>query len=465
MRFPAAALGGVSWSTLARKYEERYSSRLNVASLGHSTPLAAATALLWDVLRLVDGSDPQNPVVAAEDATVLSARPSLMGSWPSLYQSLCAVVAASGTVEPAELVAPAGADAAGGAPKGPVRSLLLSKLKPLLQIHWHADFDETNLAFMNEDGSVGRVKKMKHVVTAVLRWRAQRVARRRATGGRPSAVDLALAPRLELAASTGHNDMVLRLLAPTEACEDGAASVDEAVVMCPSTPLRLPLPAQEPRPAELPTAERAESAACGAPRSTEDVAHELAMLRAENAELRCMNKELMRDHTEDMPNRLQTPTPKHAVPQLMAEIFDDPFEPPPQKEQLWGPSSCSTPVSTTFGSSFDFELFSGTTSRASATPMSCFQYDGLSHSEAMTPGLPEGGLGEKLCALVPVWFDHRCVIPTGIVDRFRSQFESTAGPAATSSAAVIPSGIVERFRSQFESTSAPPLLPPMYFKP
>merc|ERR550532_464658 len=73
--FPAAAAGGVQWQTLARKYEERHSSRLDIAALGHSSALAAATALLWDVLRLVEREDADNPVVALDDTLALDPRP------------------------------------------------------------------------------------------------------------------------------------------------------------------------------------------------------------------------------------------------------------------------------------------------------------------------------------------------------------------------------------------------------
>ena len=36
------------------RYEEWHGARLDLAGLGYSSALAAATALLWDVLRLVD---------------------------------------------------------------------------------------------------------------------------------------------------------------------------------------------------------------------------------------------------------------------------------------------------------------------------------------------------------------------------------------------------------------------------
>jgi len=86
LQFPSAALGGVQWRVLVKKYEERYSTQLKIGNLGHSSPIAAATALLWDVLRVVDTSDPDNPKLGVEDAVVLTPRPGFMGSWPSLYR-------------------------------------------------------------------------------------------------------------------------------------------------------------------------------------------------------------------------------------------------------------------------------------------------------------------------------------------------------------------------------------------
>jgi len=92
LQFPAAAFGGVQWRMLTKKYEERYSTQIKIESMGHSSPIAAATALLWDVLRVVDSSDPQNPLLGVDDAVVLSPHPGCMGSWPSLFRALCAAV-------------------------------------------------------------------------------------------------------------------------------------------------------------------------------------------------------------------------------------------------------------------------------------------------------------------------------------------------------------------------------------
>jgi len=96
LSFPAAAAGGVQWCVLARKYEERHNTRLDIKAIGHSCPLAAATALLWDVLRLVDSEDSDNPIVAVEDAVALNPRPGALGSWPSLYKALCTIVVTHG---------------------------------------------------------------------------------------------------------------------------------------------------------------------------------------------------------------------------------------------------------------------------------------------------------------------------------------------------------------------------------
>ncbi|CAJ1335034.1 unnamed protein product [Effrenium voratum] len=97
--FPAAAIGGVQWKTLLQKYEERYSTRLDIFSLGHETPLAASTMLLFDVLRLVNSEDGDNPIVAVEDEVALVPKPGSASSWPSLYQVLCTVVRENGTVD------------------------------------------------------------------------------------------------------------------------------------------------------------------------------------------------------------------------------------------------------------------------------------------------------------------------------------------------------------------------------
>lgn len=427
LQFPAAAIDGVQWRVLVRKYDERYSTHFTVASVGHSSALSAASTLLWDVMRLVDGSDTDNPVLAIENSVALTPRPGFMASWPSLYASLCSIVQSSGAVEVLSE-----ADVAAGSSTGAVRSVLLSQIKPLLQSHWHQDFEETALGFLSEDGNFTKVKKMKHLVQALLRWRDQRVERQEAAGTKAEPV---FHPRLEVVASKKHNDLVLRCpVVVPDSCDMADLSKTRSG------------DAKEPSQAQ---------GAAGA-RPVVELDQELALLREENQQLRINNERLLR---EQHLVQQQSLTPSEAsLPAMLhePEIFDDPFEPPPQK-QLWTSiaspagsticySSCGgTPLSSRYASSFD--IHSGATTGVCMTPMSSLSSFDM-HSGSMTPttplpqgAMPVGTLGDKVCAVVPMWFSFmpssfnfigdRCNIPTGIVERFRSQFESAAGPDAS----------------------------------
>jgi hypothetical protein len=199
MLFPAAAVGGVQWQTLSQKYEERHRARLDIASLGHSSALAAATTLLWDVSRIVDGEDADNPVVGVEDAIALIPTPGMLACWPSLYKALSELVLTHGVVHDCQL-----------ADGGPAHGLLLSQLKQLLEMHWHTNFTESGGSFLNEDGVEFRLKKMKHLVRAVLRWRVQRLIWRRSEVHSDfSEIDEAVWMPLEIVQSKKHNDLVL----------------------------------------------------------------------------------------------------------------------------------------------------------------------------------------------------------------------------------------------------------------
>lgn len=417
LAFPAAAVNGVRWSTLLRKYEERHSAKLEIAALGHATPLAAATALLWDVLRVADAGDTSDPVVACEDGVVLAARPSLLGCWPSLYQALCQIVCAQGTKEDASV---------DGSPADETFCLLLSQLRPLLQSRWHPSFDES-VGFFGEDGAFVRTKKMKHLVQGVLQWRAQRRAWRAATGKAPSAVDDAVELDLELVASRRHNDLVLR-------CAARGRLLALAQPAPPSEPLAPPAVADQPAAIE------------GPPTPTSVLQLELAHLRAENEALRCRNQMLARREAEVR----HLLTQAEQVPSLPEEVFDDPFEPPPEclsarAKWLAAPSTPST-VHTA-----EFSIHSGMT-----TPSLVFTPRGFElHSGVATPHTQDcsrvhasgsdtpvlqapTSASQVNASFVPVWFSviprslgDRMVIPSGIVQRFKAQFEHIeAGPEA-----------------------------------
>jgi len=374
----------------------------------------------------VGTEDAQNPILAVEDGITLTPRPSFIGTWPSLYVTLRAAVQNNGTLEPQTE-----AEVAQGVQ---MRGLLLSQLKPLLQSHWHANFDDYGMGYLSEEGAFVKMKKMKHLVQAVLQWRDQRAEWRQAAGSRLTEADKVLNPKMELVVSKSHNDLVLRCP------EEVAAPTPEE----PATPKPKGSACAEDRMSTCSTASRRSRGG----EAEDELEKELAELRAENAALRRTNEHLLRDRDCFAEPKLQCQDSQVPGPLLFApardpqegpepDVFDDPFEPPPQRQHSWmahlatTPTSCSTPGLA--ASTASFEIFSGATTRTPMTPLSSFDV----HSGAMTP-VPAASLGDKVCALVPMWFSwmpstasflgDRSDIPTGIVDRIRSQFESAAGP-------------------------------------
>lgn len=357
MTFPAAAAGGVQWKVLASKYEERHAAHLSPSTFGHGSALGTASALLWDVLRIVDTADVNNPIVGVEDGVALAPQPGLLGCWPSLYQGLCSIVTEHGTLEESLASEVAGASS----------SMLLSQLRPLLERHWHANFDETGMGFRSDEGSFVRLKKMKHLLTAVIRWREERQTWQRRGGFKPSAVDEVLAPKLELIPSTKHNDLVL-------VCTSG-----EAMMPVPSV-CRGSL-------------EDGRSQLTSGPEPTRrhSLHSELDRLRAENEELRAQNLQ-MQGQTFS--------TCRLALPQLPAAVLDDPFEPPPEK-RFWS-EACSTKAS------------SGATSPTSSVQE--VRFGSVAHTTMMPVWFP----------VMPMPCDAMQVIPRGIVQSAMEKFDRAA---------------------------------------
>jgi len=379
LSFPSAAIGGVQWQVLAARYEERYSTRLDLAALGHSSPLGAATALLWDVLRMVDKDDSDNPVVGIEDEMALTPEPGSMGCWPSLYGALCTLVQEHGTCE------------AGTA----THSLLLSQLRPLLERHWNPSFDESALGFRSEDGAFFRFKKMKHLLHAVLRWRDQRQAWQRAHNLKPTAVDEVLTPTLDLVPSKRHNDLLLR---------------------CVREPT---LPSLTTR--QLPVAGSETASSAG----EEDLQFEVDRLRAENDELRAANLQLQGgSQALDSASRHEGSGKLAASTPHIPEVFDDPFEPPPELN-CWMLQQGSSPA-------LSCRFFSGETDSEVDSVMwgvasSCSGWSGLA-STCASGGVTPVHVPQASCTL-PAWFPASngvvgvSVIPRGIVQSAREQFE------------------------------------------
>lgn len=382
LSFPSSACVGVQWQVLAKRYEEHHGHRLDFVALGHSSALGAATALLWDVLRVVDGQDSDNPVVGVEDGVALTPQPGFMACWPSLYGALCDVVMEHGA--PDEISAERDAS---------VHGLLLSQLRPLLESQWHAGFDETSFGFRSEEGNYVRFKKMKHLLHAVLRWRDERIGMQMCKN-RMSAVDEVLKPTLELVPSKKHNDLVLLCSLPnSDAC----------------------LRSREQPSVQFPFDERSCSSPSSESLSDSVLRFEVDRLRAENQELRAKNLQLKDSQTSATSS---VPHEHSFECQLPADLFDDPFEPPPQLNSWSSTKSACGSVCTW-----------RTTSTSSGWQSECTS---TCASGSMTPvhGHPAQF---PPCTVMPSWFPFIQQAASGFVD-----------------VSVIPRGIVQSARRQFE---------------
>jgi hypothetical protein len=437
LSFPACAIAGVQWHTLVQKYEERHNLRLSVRSLGHSSALAAASALLWDIVRIVN-MDLDNPVLVVEDAIALTPKPGLLGCWPSLYVSFCQIVNnygerfLPGDVDGEDLEHRAGS------------VLLLSQLKPLLVRHWHANFDESSSGFVNENGNFCRFKKLKHLVQAVLRWREQRVCwcEEEVAAGRKvsnSALDNAVAMRLEMVPAAKQSDLELRCFPPRKMCDNHAPPTFN--LKCSKSGKRVG------KQGGVVTDERQRNA--DALLDDSGLRREVERLRAENAALKSEQNELRlkRDETStELPPAWSDPvkgvfaTTKLQISPADESIFDDPYEPPPQA-RTWCQSqngtwfamaslSVSGDSSTCAGSEAGTPTGRHCTSRyeQSVGERSC------SSSGALTPlltGDVTPQLWGRACHFMPSWFSAMRsadvgVIPNGIVQCLRERYELAA---------------------------------------
>jgi hypothetical protein len=344
-----------------------------------------------------------------------------------MYRALCEIVLAHGTPEASD------GDETGDVPSS--RSILLSQVRPLLERHWHANFDESALGFLNEAGTFLRLKKMKHLLHALLRWREQRQAWQRSTGLRLTAVDEALVPFLEVVPSAKHNDLVLRCCAGPSAPSQPMAA--PAVLS--------PIPSGSGQKAE-PICSAAAVVQGG---DVGDLRRELELLRGENEKLRTRNEllELGSASVQSSPVQMMSPprgvsVGEPAVPQFPADILDDPFEPPPEVQSwVWQePLGVTRKLShhdfgsTDAGSEASFET-SSVSSRMSAPFELRSGFVSEATSGAMTP-VHVAPVVQQGCTFVPVWFPmmhsasnffDASVIPRGIVQSACEQFERLAG--------------------------------------
>jgi hypothetical protein len=289
------------------------------------------------------------------------------------------------------------------------QTLLLSQVKPLLQRHWHNSFDDCGLFYYTEEGSVVKLKKMKHLLQALFRWRADRVAARdpaRIPAAKLSSIDVAVKLQLEVAPSKSHNDLLLRCFGSFD-----EISVEQTEVIAkPRLHLELPRAAspQQDSDPSTPSARSSGRASDISMVSTcSSMAQEIERLRAENAQLRKEN---------DSATRLKLFDAQETWSEFpMENMFDNPFEPPPEMPSVWTPkSAASTRMNSFFGS-------------GSTTPLT-----DLSFSGSCTPVAHDydPSMGRPSVVLMPVWFPaalgDRWQIPTGVVQQARAVFERHA---------------------------------------
>jgi len=326
-----------------------------------------------------------------------------------LYKALCSIVLNHGSP--------------GDSSNLSVCCLSLSQLRPLLERHWQANFDESSLSFRNEEGSLVRMKKMKHLLQQLLRWREQRRAWQQTKGLPPAAVDKALDPKLELVPCKKQHDLML--------C---CSALEEPINFAPRAPS-----SSEQHEHTIAIPEGEHGAGVGNLRS------EVERLRVENQELRAKNLQL-RESGSPAPKAMgSSPTAAGAVSSgklvgLRADIFDDPFEPPPEMHP-WMQEHCiltrepsSDFSSTDVGSEVHYSATSTTLNAASLSGWHS-QCASTNASGAITP-VCHPPVAQTSCTFLPMWYPFmqsasNCfvdvsVIPRGIVQSAREQFERIA---------------------------------------
>eukprot|EP00439_Symbiodinium_sp_Y106_P032967 s2199_g3.t4 len=220
LRCPCAALDGIRWSVVCKVYADRYQG----GPLIGASALDAAKTCLAD-LATFDEAAPGNARLRLREEAALSAgKDGQLGCWPLLLQRLGEIVRNHGSAQPlqgteAEHI---GTGTGEGKPTDlnlghgrvqhegeEVLGVLLGQLKHLLSRYWDPAFEERGLSFFNEVGQFVHLRKMKHFLAELLKWRARRRELVLNKALPPSAIDEALGDQLMLVASQRHNDMVL----------------------------------------------------------------------------------------------------------------------------------------------------------------------------------------------------------------------------------------------------------------
>merc|ERR1712046_265080 len=176
---------------------------------------------------------------------------------------------------------------------------------------------------------MGRVKKMKHLLQALPRWREQRVAWKATVQAARSPLDAALEVEFELVPSKKHNDLLLRCVYKASLQECHFQPVHDVSV-------------------ESIDYQDLESISDSS-RESALAEQEIAMLRAENESLR--NKNFFLEQQSQHQSQEEVLRKALCDAELMVDLLDDPSEPPPS--QYWG-NMCSPSGSTGVPSDFGF---------------------------------------------------------------------------------------------------------------
>eukprot|EP00929_Paragymnodinium_shiwhaense_P078067 TRINITY_DN4038_c0_g4_i1.p1 TRINITY_DN4038_c0_g4~~TRINITY_DN4038_c0_g4_i1.p1 ORF type:complete len:704 (-),score=168.16 TRINITY_DN4038_c0_g4_i1:450-2561(-) len=243
--FPCAVLDGVRWSVLCKILRER--TPLDLCSAPPPTPSPAFyVAYLADIAYIeshAGGSNGDVRLRLRDESALAYCYEGKLACWPLLVQRLTEIVHAHGALQSALDIeaGSCGADEMVHFPAEPpdaadprAVAVLLSQLKPFLRQYWDPAFEERQVGFFNQAGTYVSVKKMKHLVAELLKWRAKRRSLVAAGTLAPGVVDQALATPIALAVSRKHNDMLLCCPRPAGG---GEATSSEAVAQPEKTSL------------------------------------------------------------------------------------------------------------------------------------------------------------------------------------------------------------------------------------
>jgi len=480
LRCPCAALDGIRWSVVCKVYADRYQG----GPLIGASALDAAKTCLADLATFDEAAPGDARLRLREEAALSAGKDGQLGCWPLLLQRLGEIVRNHGSAQPLQ-----GTEAEHiGTGTGEVLGVLLGQLKHLLSRYWDPAFEERGLSFFNEVGQFVHLRKMKHFLAELLKWRARRRELVLNKALPPSAIDEALGDQLMLVASQRHNDMVL---------------------CCPACPAVMPAAAPAAaRPASLATPPKAQRGREGGspksgigiseespgsdevpdPKRQELLEKESRRLRIENAELKKrlqFGSEFLKQENRRL--RVENAELKKRL------YFAGPYAQGTSSVPIWVPvpvmasPNCGSPNSgAARGTTMSAGCGSGQVSPGTGTPATPAQGSGtpiqhgfwvpLARNAVMSPTGPSwplvaavqiGTTGSTRSTFSDASQQER-FLPQNVISDPTSSAASNAGQASASADGTgyavpfqgsddrwvcIPSGIVERHKAQFEAPS------------